>query len=325
MDPQIINKVLSKNASPEEARQVAVWFATDEGREYLSQRYDKELYILDEMDIAETVYGIPSKRMKIKFDSQRKKQTRTPYFKLVAITIPFIALVYVFVFVVNRTGFFASNHWSEVVVPHGEQLQLILQDGTSVQINSGSRLQYPKSFGLFSREIKFNGEGYFSVSQEQARPFVINLNDIEIKVTGTKFNAKAYPDDEMIFVSLEEGSVNITDKNNHSYPLKAGQNAVFDKNKGVCSINEIEDINEHIAWCNKSLYFYRAPLEEVLKTVERQYGVQFNINDSSLLKYKFSISNIKSDVSEILKDIEKISKIRFELKGNNNYEVLSAK
>ena len=68
MDPKIIDKVFLKIASPDEARLVAKWFATDEGQEHFSQRYDRESYLLNEKIITEwSDHGVPTDRMKIRF------------------------------------------------------------------------------------------------------------------------------------------------------------------------------------------------------------------------------------------------------------------
>jgi len=327
MDTKIIEKVLSKSASPDEARRVATWFATDKGQEYFSQRFDRESYLLNEKLIAEwSDHEIPAERMKIRFLSQLKMRVRTFRFKVAAaVIIPFIILAGTFTFVANRLGVFSGNEMAEVIVPFGEQLQVMLQDGTTVQLNSGSHLQYPKSFGLFSRKVKLTGEAFFSVAKENGRPFVVNLNEINVKVTGTKFNVKAYPDDRRITVALEEGSVNIADKSNHVYSLKVGQNADYDRDSGICTVSAAEDMTVNTAWLTKSLNFYRTPLKDILRTLERQYEVQFVVNDSSLLNYKFSISTSKVNAGEILLDLEKVSKIRFRSLGNNNYELTTLK
>ncbi len=327
MDQKIIDKVLSKTASPDEARQVAAWFATDEGQKYFSQRYDRESYFLNEKIITEwSDHEVPTDRMKIRFISQLKMRIRTFRFRVAAaVIIPFIFLAGAFTFVANRTGVFSSEEMADVTVPYGEQVQVVLQDGTIVQLNSGSHLQYPKSFGLFSRNVKLTGEGYFSVAKEIGRPFIVNLNEIKVKVTGTKFNAKAYLDDNKITVSIDEGSVNIVDKSNKAYPLKVGESVIYDRLSGFCTVNKVEDMRFHTAWRTKSLNFYRTPLKDILKTLERQYEVQFIVSDSSLLNYKFSISTSRVNASEILMDLEKVSKIRFDLKDTNNYQVSSLK
>jgi Fe2+-dicitrate sensor, membrane component len=327
MDPLIINKVLSKNASPDEAHKVAEWFATDEGQECLSQRFDRESYLLNENIIAEwSDHEIPSGRMNARFVSQLKMRVRTFRFKIIAaVLLPLVVLAGALAFVSSRSGIFASNDMAEIVVPYGEQIRVILQDGTLVQLNSGSRFQYPKSFGLFNRKVKLTGEAYFSVAKEYTRPFIVNLHEINIKVTGTKFNTKAYQDDNKIIVSLDEGSVRIIDKMQKTYPLKVGQDAVYDKISGTCAINKMEDATQHRAWKTKSLNFYRTPLREILKTLERQYDVQFIIRDPALLEFKFSISTSKVNTKDILSDLEKVSNIRFCQRNTGDYEVTQIK
>jgi ferric-dicitrate binding protein FerR (iron transport regulator) len=264
--------------------------------------------------------------MKVKLILQLKMRIRTFRFRVAAaVIIPFIFLAGAFTFVANRAGVFSSEEMAEVVVPYGEQVQVVLQDGTIVQLNSGSHLQYPKSFGLFNRKVRLIGEGYFSVAKEIGRPFIVNLNELNVKVTGTKFNAKAYSDDNRITVSLDEGSVSIADKKNNVYPLEVGESADYDRNSGICTVNKVEDMTLHTAWRTKSLNFYRTPLKDILKTLERQYEVQFAVSDSSLLNYKFSISTSRVNANEILMDLEKVSKIRFALKDTNNYQVSSLK
>jgi len=226
--------------------------------------------------------------------------------------------------VANRSGMFAGNDMAEFVAPCGEQLNVVLQDGTRVQLNSESRLQYPKTFGLFSRKVKLTGEAYFSVAKERTRPFEVDLNDIKVRVTGTHFNVKAYSDDNKIRVALEQGSVNIADNANHIYPLKVGQSAEYDKESGICTVSKVPDMTLHTAWRTKSLNFYRTPLRDIIKTLERQYEVQFIVKDSSLLSNRFTISTSKINIDEIITDLQKVSRVKFIRNVDNNY-IVSAK
>lgn len=326
MDPKIIDKVLSKSATPQEAKEVAAWFATDEGQEYFSHLYDRESYLLNEKTLNEWLDNeVPAEKMKTRFLTQIKFRARSFRFRVAAAAIiPLIILGGSLLFIIGRSGVFANNELAEVQVPNGEQLQIILQDGTSVKLNAGSTIQYPKSFGLFNRKVKLIGEGYFAVAKESNRPFIIDLNDISVKVTGTKFNVKAYPE-ENITVALDEGRVDIIDRNENTYPLEKDQFAYFDRISGICTIDNITDSSEHTAWLTKSLNFYRTPLSEILSTLERQHDVQFIISDPDLLKLKFSISSSNIDVSSILLDLEKVSNIRFISTENKSYEVVTLK
>jgi transmembrane sensor len=321
MDPKIIDSVLAKTATPEQARQVAAWFATEEGQAYFAQRYDRESYLLNEKILEEWLENeIPSKRMKVRFLSQLSVRVRTFRFRVAAaVIVPFLLLAGAFAFLANRTGVFSDEQLAEFVVPYGEQLNVVLQDGTQVQLNSGSRLQYPKTFGLFSRKVKLTGEGYFAVAKESTRSFEVDLKDIKVKVTGTHFNAKAYPNDKTIRVALEEGSVNIADRTDKIYPMKVGESAEYDRTTGVCKITEAPDMTLHTAWRTKSLNFYRTPLRDIIKTLERQYEVQFDVYDSALLNYRFSISTSKINLDEVLSDLEKVSKVRFKINDEGKY------
>jgi len=323
MDSKIIDKVLLKKASVEEARQVVKWFSSKEGQEYFSQHFDKASCLMNEEIIAEWLdHEIPSNKMQKRFLVQLKMRVRTFRFKFAAaVVIPFLFLLGSFTYVSVRTGAFESNDMAVVVVPYGEQMNVILQDGTMVQLNSGSRLEYPKSFGIFERKVKLSGEGYFSVAKESLRPFEVDLNEIKVRVTGTHFNVWAYSQDKKIRVSLEEGSVNITDKVNNFYSLKVGQSAEYDKESGVCKISKVNDMNLYTAWRIKSLNFYRTPLKEIIKTLDRQYEEKFDVKDSSLLEYRFSISTSKINIDQIVNDLGKVSKIKFAKKNDNIFTI----
>ncbi|MDY0104420.1 MAG: FecR domain-containing protein [Lentimicrobium sp.] len=323
MDPKIIDSVLTKTATPEQARQVAAWFATEEGQAYFAQRYDRESYLLNEKILEEWLgQEIPTKRMKARFLSQLGVHLRTFRFRVAAaVIVPFLLLAGAFAFLADRMGVFSDNQLAEFVVPYGEQLNVVLQDGTQVQLNSGSRLQYPKNFGLFNRKVKLTGEGYFAVAKETTRLFEVDLKDIKVKVTGTHFNAKAYPNDKTIRVALEEGSVNIADKTGKIYPMKVRESAEYDRITGVCVITKASDISIQTAWRTKSLNFYRTPLVEIIKTLERQYEAQFDVNDSTLLNYRFSISTSKINLNEVLSDLEKVSKVKFNQYEEGKYHI----
>ncbi len=321
MDQKIVDKVFSKTATPGEARGVALWLATDEGQLYLSQLIDNESQLESEALFDD---DIPAKRMKKRFLSQLNVHIRIHRFWIAAaVFIPFLLLTGAFTYITHRLGVFQSTEMAEFVVPYGEQLNVVLQDGTQVQLNSGSRLQYPKYFGMYNRKVHLTGEAYFTVANELNRPFLIDLNEIKIRVTGTRFNVRSYSDDNTILVLLEEGSVNIKDKTNTIYPMKMGQSAEYDKVTGICNVLEAPDKSLHTAWRTKSLSFYRTPLKELLKTLERQYEVKFDVNDTLVLNYRFSIATSKVNLNEVLSDLEKVSNIRFMLNADNCYSVKS--
>jgi ferric-dicitrate binding protein FerR (iron transport regulator) len=101
--------------------------------------------------------------------------------------------------------------------------------------------------------------------------------------------------------------------------MKVGESAEYDRTTGVCKITEAPDMTLHTAWRTKSLNFYRTPLRDIIKTLERQYEVQFDVYDSALLNYRFSISTSKINLDEVLSDLEKVSKVRFKINDEGKY------
>lgn len=188
-------------------------------------------------------------------------------------------------------------------------MRVVLQDGTIVQLNSDTRLKYPKKFGIFNRTVELWGEGYFEVAKEKNRPFVVDLGDINVKVTGTKFNVKAYTAESNLWVTLDEGGVLLKDVRGKEYPLLPGESAEYNRRSGACQISRPENMEQISSWRSKGLNFYLTPLKEIVKVLERQYDVHFIIPDSALLDNRFTLSTNKVNVIDVLNDLEAVSHI----------------
>ena len=210
----------------------------------------------------------------------------------------------------------------DIVVP-GNPLPpfaVVMQDGTTVELNSATTLRYPRHFSLFNRQVELEGEAYFQVAQEKGRPFIIQTPDLAVEVTGTRFNLKAYPADRLIYVALDEGSVSLKGNNDKQYPMACGETAIYDRELGTCEISKSINTDVIKAWRTNSLSFYMTPLAEIIKILERQYDVHFIIPDSTLLSCRYTLSTDKVNVADVLSDLEKVSHIKFtELAEENTF------
>lgn len=315
IDSTILNKYLDDKLSLEETKIVMQWLATDEGQHFMAQHWEQEAAELTEEKADEWLdHPVPSLQMKERLMSTlvpaKSKRIWMRWVKVAAVLIPFFFLIGVGAFLADRVGLFSEVEYAEFVVPCGEHMQIVLQDGTTIQLNSTSRLRYPKNFSLFQRKVELWGEAYFAVAKERHRPFVVDLNGVNVRVTGTRFNVKAYPSEPIVQVMLDEGSVQLEDKYN-SFPLTRGEYAGYNRSTGDCQITKPEDLMTITGWRTKHLNFYRIPLVEIIKTLERQYDVFFQIPDSSLLNTRFTLSTGKIRIEDILKDLETVSHIRF--------------
>ena len=208
-----------------------------------------------------------------------------------------------------------------MVVPSGETARVILPDGTDVVLNSMSKIKYPSRFGMFERNIELEGEAYFNVTKQHSKPFKVKLEALEVTVLGTRFNVKAY-DREPIRVTLEEGSVRLGDRNSLSLVLKPGDNAEYDRHSGNCRITRSVDMEPVTSWKSGRQCFSMAPLNEVLRTLERIYGTHFSIQDSSLINDRFTLSFAnKCDLESVLDDMQTVSRIRSRKTSTGEWEV----
>lgn len=325
-DNTIIDKYIDIRLSEEEEQRLHDWFEIEGGREYISQKITEDSENLSPEIAQQWVdHPIASERMKERFLEHIRKETQKQqtlkWLRVAAVIVPFVVLCGALTFLVNRSGIFRSPEYAEFNVPYGEQMQVALQDGSVVMLNSGSYLRYPKSFGLFKREVKLSGEGYFSIEKDKKRPFVVDLNGVDIRVTGTEFNVKAYQEENIIFVTLTKGKVYLQDLFNKKYTLVEGETAVYNRESAACQISHTKDESAVTAWRFKSLNFYQTPLKEVVKVLERQYNVQFIAEDPSILEHRFTISTSKRQVEDILKDLEKVSRVRFNSNENGDFVI----
>ena len=321
-DNEIIDKVIEDNATPAEAREVFRWFVTTRGNEYLSERILKESADITDKQAAEWIdHVIPSERMRQELKRKvRKYRQFRRFMRVAAVAIPFIFIVSLVPFIGYQNGLLADTNMEEIYVPKGERLQIILQDGTKVYINSDSKLKYPKVFQLFKREVELTGEAYFEVNKEAMRPFTVHLNKLDVKVLGTKFDVRSYTNENNITVALDEGKVAMKDLIGKELTLKPGNVVVYDKVLATFSTSSAE-ISTITSWKENYLQFENATLTELLYTLERQYNVKFKVADTIALGVRFNFSSKKANLQEILWDLEKISKVKFHEAKIGNYEV----
>lgn len=326
IDESTINKVLDNEASVEEARAVSEWFATDEGRDYLSRQLDKESRTMGEKDITAWVPDeIPEGKMKRRFVEEMKPKRKITRFRpwlAAAVLVPFVLLSISTWFLADKAGLFAETEYAEWSVPCGEQMHVVLQDGTVVHLNSDTRLKYPKKFGMFDRKVELSGEAYFEVAKEEGRPFIVDLEGLDVKVTGTKFNVKAYAAETNVWVTLDEGGVRLKGLEGKRYALLPGESAEYDRRSGECQISRPKDMKRISSWRSNSLNFYMTPLKEIVQVLSRQYDVRFVIPDSTLLGHRFTLSTNKVNVMDVLHDLEAVSHIAFRPCDDGSFEIV---
>ncbi|MES2826723.1 MAG: FecR domain-containing protein [Bacteroidota bacterium] len=162
----------------------------------------------------------------------------------------------------------ADTKYNTISTSNGEQVQLVLADGSAVWLNAASSLQFPTLFSnAKTREVKLSGEGYFEVAKNKQLPFIVHATNHDVKVLGTHFNINSYPEEITAKTTLMEGSVQI----NNGIILKPGDQA----NISGTGIKVIQvDTELAMGWKNNKFMFEDQGIEEIMKMVARWYNVE---------------------------------------------------
>jgi ferric-dicitrate binding protein FerR (iron transport regulator) len=204
--------------------------------------------------------------------------------------------------------------YNTITVPRKGKYQLILADGSKVWLNAESSLRFPNVFSGNERKVELTGEGYFEVAHNEKQPFIVQRGQAEVKVLGTHFNINGYEDEPSLKVTLLEGRVMVKKKEKLVF-LSPGQQALVQPAQDNIRVDYDVDTEEVIAWKNDLFIFNSAPLESIMRQIERWYNVNV-VYQGSIPQDRFN-GNISrnTNLSEVLKVLE-YSNIRFKVEGN---------
>ena len=205
--------------------------------------------------------------------------------------------------------------YNTVNVPYGGTYTVELCDGTKVYLNSGTTLEFPSRFDGKVRSVILKGEAYFDVARNVSKPFVVEVDEMKVKVLGTSFNVKSYVDEPGVYTTLVEGSVAILRDGQPEKKIKPGEQAYYNKGVGTLSIAEV-DVNEFTSWKDGLFYFKDIALEEILRLVSRWYDLEvFYMNQGAKSVIYSGKLPMYSSVEDVLRKFEISGDVRFELKG----------
>lgn len=267
-------------------------------------------------------------------------------FKYAAVFIVAFALTALFFQTKERETFISKydENVNELSVPKGSKTSVMLSDGTEIWLNAESKLKYPAKFKNNKREVYIEGEGYFDVADDELHPFIVHTSDIKIKVLGTKFNIKSYPDEDRIETTLIAGSILIEEIKqkpligNKALQLKPNDHAVFlksteklslidkitRKEKAVqsnASIKEITNTQDLVSWKENKLVFKREKFSKVVRELERWYNVHINLEFDEMKDYTYTGSFEDETIEQALEALRITTP--FEYKINRNRIIIT--
>jgi ferric-dicitrate binding protein FerR (iron transport regulator) len=179
-------------------------------------------------------------------------------------------------------------------------------------LNSGSTLQYNGHYNINDRKVKFTGEAFFNVSTNPKKPFVVELDQMSISATGTRFNIFSFGNEDRVETTLEEGTIVVSVKGKEPVNVKSGQQVVyFVKSKKVLVRDVVTDT--YTSWKENKLRFNDTPFEEVLRRIGRKYNVTFEITNRDLLNLKYTATFIDEPIEQVMQMLKAVSPITYKI------------
>ena len=211
--------------------------------------------------------------------------------------------------------------YNTLKIPYGKRFELELSDGTIVHLNSGTTLKYPVKFiAGANRQVFLDGEAFFDVAKDKKHPFVVNADQLNVRVLGTHFNVSSYPEDDITDVVLVEGSVSMYGVNENfdadkNTILKPGYKGSFNKNSNIIDTKEV-NTDMYTSWINGGLVFRNMSFSAICKKLERRYDVSIVIKNNKLANEKFNASFTEKPLEKVLSYFDEVYGLDYTRKNN---------
>ncbi len=235
-----------------------------------------------------------------------------------------VAILVVFSLLVFKLGERSSSrHLADVTVeaPQGSRTRLLLNDGSVVWLNAGSRLTYSSKFGVSDRDIYLEGEGYFEVRKNTHLPFRVHSDELAVTVLGTKFNFCNFPEDDEASVALLEGKVSyLAGSDMQEQLLAPDQKVVLNKKSGIAQVVDVK-ANRSAEWTQGYLCFEDDLLTDIARRLERSYNVNIIIVDDTLDTYRFygDFRRTEQSIGDVLEMLSSTNKLTYQIQGKDIY------
>ena len=208
--------------------------------------------------------------------------------------------------------------YNTVRVPGGADYAVELADGTIARLNCETELRYPVRFVGKERRVYLDGEAFFEVAKNAEIPFIVETKQMQVEVTGTQFDVKAYAEDETMQATLVEGGVEVCAYGARSKPvaLTPSQQYVLDVQTRQAEVKKV-DVQLYTGWVEGMFVFKNQRLEDVMTMLARWYSVDVFYIGESVKDIRLSANLGRYEhIDKILDIIQETNKIGFSRKGN---------
>lgn len=314
MTDELLFRYFSNEASAEEVAQIEQWLDEDPARqsEFDSAHYLFNAMILHSDELSKmTTPGALEK-------TSRKSKVRRLVYRYAAAAAAVVIAGLSGVFVEREINYNKMTAQTNVLeVPAGQRMSVTLSDGTQVQLNGNSRIEYPVIFSRKQRNVKLSGEAFFEVKHDERHPFIVETFASKVEVLGTRFNVCADEASEYFSTALVDGKVKVTtnDETAEQVVLAPDEMVRFVNNHLVVTKVDAENL---ISWTEGYVNLADTDFESLMRRFENVYGVKIVIERETMpeIGYKSGKIRVSEGVNFALKLLQHECKFTY----TENYE-----
>lgn len=314
MTDELLFRYFSNEASAEEVAQIEQWLDEDPARqsEFDSAHYLFNAMILHSDELSKmTTPGALEK-------TSRKSKVRRLVYRYAAAAAAVVIAGLSGVFVEREINYNKMTAQTNVLeVPAGQRMSVTLSDGTQVQLNGNSRIEYPVIFSRKQRNVKLSGEAFFEVTHDEKHPFIVETFASKVEVLGTRFNVYADEASEYFSTALVDGKVKVTtnDETAEQVVLAPDEMVRFVNNHLVVTKVDAENL---ISWTEGYINLADTDFASLMHRFENVYGVKIVIERETMpeIGYKSGKIRVSEGVNFALKLLQHECKFTY----TENYE-----
>lgn len=309
---ELIYEALTGNISKDDAQKLADWrLESAENNAF----YQEAVVFFEMMDFGQQLNDNEIEAAYNEFLNKKEVKV-VPLYKRILPHISIAAALVITFFIGQYIADLKNNNVVETVfaVDKGSKSKTTLPDGTEVWLNSETKLKVSRNFGKKDRRVKLEGEAFFDVAHNKAKPFIVETSALDVKVHGTSFNLSSYPKEETR-VALFKGSVELLSANGQSVMMKPDELMSYSAETGKFILLN-ETLENEYAWRDSRFIFKNEKFEQIVSRLERVFNVDISVMNRKVLSKKFTGDFVQNEsLPEMLGIMSKVGGFSFKIKG----------
>jgi len=312
MMDELLVKYLADEATPPEQELVEEWISSSEANRHYFQHFQliweesRQLAITTSMDENKAWQKF---QRRIKKAEAWKNPGRFGWWRIAASILIIVGAIWFTSSIVNK-GTTEAEILS--IASANEVKKDTLPDGSVATLNKHSVLTYPSSFKGKTRKVKLEGEAFFNVKANKEKPFIIDVNDVQVKVVGTSFNVKS--NNGVTEVIVETGIVQVT-KDGQMIELQAGERTSLGQTDTVAT-KQVSDDKLYNYYVSKTFVCDNTPLWKLVEKLNEAYGANIRIEREELRKLPLTVTFDEESLDTILNIISQTLMIKVSRNDN---------